>query len=343
MIFLCNSTIHIKNLQMESFGKLKRKAAYISLSIGLLMFIMKMGAYFITGSAAILSDALESVVHIFATMMALYSIILSSKPADTSHLYGHGNVEYFSAGIEGFLILLAALAIIYTAVRDLIIGVELHQLDVGVSIVGFAGLVNLFLGLYLIRIGKKTNSLTLVADGKHVLTDSVTSIGVVIGVALVMITGILIIDPLVAIFVAVNIIFTGIKLIRISIGGLMNETDKEKLVEICNVLKKNKKDHWIDLHKLRFWSSGEKVFIDFHLILPYYLTIEESHQDLESIEFEFQKVFQNSQVFIHFDNCTYDLCKFCSHSKCEVRKEERSSTVEWSNEKFLGKSIFTYQ
>ncbi len=327
---------------MQEYNQLKRKAAHISLSIGLIMFVMKIGAYLITDSAAILSDALESVVHVFATMMALYSIILSSKPADTSHLYGHGNVEYFSAGIEGFLILVAALAIIYTAVRDLIIGVELHQLDVGVTIVGFAGLVNLFLGLYLIRIGKITNSLTLVADGKHVLTDSVTSIGVVIGIVIVMITGVLIVDPLVAIFVAVNIIFTGIKLIRISIGGLMNETDKEKLIRICEILRKIKKEHWIDLHQLRFWSSGEKVFIDFHLILPFFFTIEESHHNLEYIENHFQKEFPYSQVFIHFDHCTFDLCRFCDHKNCDSRKEPKSKSIKWDDDKLIGKSVFKY-
>ncbi|MFO7444943.1 MAG: cation diffusion facilitator family transporter, partial [Ignavibacteriaceae bacterium] len=201
---------------MNDFA-LKRKAALISLFVGMGMFVAKMGAYLLTGSAAIFSDAAESVVHILATSMALYSIILSSKPADDSHPYGHGNVEYFSAAVEGLLIIAAALFIIYKSVLDIITVPVLKQLDIGVLIVAAAGGVNLFLGLYLLRTGKRTNSLTLIADGKHVLTDSYTSIGVIIGVLLVMITGYVILDPLFAIGVAVNILFTGYKLIRESV------------------------------------------------------------------------------------------------------------------------------
>src|SRR5574338_341949 len=142
---------------------LKKRAAYLSLFVGIFMFLSKMGAFLITGSAAIFSDAAESVVHVLATSMALYSIILSSKPADESHLYGHGNVEYFSAGIEGFLILTAAVFIIYTSVMDIIQGSNLRQLNVGVFVISASGGINLFLGTYLVRMGRKTNSLTLVA------------------------------------------------------------------------------------------------------------------------------------------------------------------------------------
>jgi len=197
---------------------LRKKAAIISMTIGIGMFITKMTAYFITGSVAIFSDAAESVVHVAATGMALFSIILSSKPADESHLYGHGNVEYFSAGVEGFLIVLAAGFIIYQAILDIIAGPTLESLSIGVIFISAAGVVNLGLGYYLIRTGKKTNSLTLVADGKHVLTDAITSIGVIVGITLVIITDFVLLDPILAIIVALNILFTGYKLIRESIG-----------------------------------------------------------------------------------------------------------------------------
>ena len=197
---------------------LRKKAAYISLAVGIGMFITKMTAYFITGSVAIFSDAAESVVHVAATGMALFSIILSSKPADKSHLYGHGNVEYFSAGVEGFLIVLAAGVIIYQAIADIIAGPTLESLNVGVIFISAAGIVNLALGYYLIRTGKKTNSLTLVADGKHVLTDAITSIGVLVGIILVIITDYVLLDPILAIIVALNIVFTGYKLIRESVA-----------------------------------------------------------------------------------------------------------------------------
>ena len=220
----------------KDYTKLKKKTGLISLLVGLGMFAGKITAYFITDSNAIFSDAAESVVHVAATAMVLYSIYLSTKPPDKSHLYGHGNIEYFSAGIEGFLIILAAFTIIYTAVQDILTGITLQKLNIGTYIIGTAGLLNVLLGIYLLKQGKKTNSLALVADGKHVLTDSYTSIGVVIGLILVMITDIRLFDPVIAIIVAANILFTGYKLMRESFGELMNETDTELLQSITKKL-----------------------------------------------------------------------------------------------------------
>lgn len=325
---------------MTSNINLKKKAAYISLLVGIIMFLSKMGAYLITGSAAIFSDAAESVVHVLATSMALYSIILSSKPADESHLYGHGNIEFFSAGIEGFLIFTAAVFIIYTSVHDIIQGSHLRQLNIGVIVVSAAGGINMLLGTYLVRMGKKTNSLTLVADGKHVLTDAYTSIGVIIGVSLVMLTGFQLLDPLFAIAVALNILFTGFRLIRESIGGLMNETDPDLLKKIVSEISGIKQLYWIDLHELRFWRSGDTVYLDFHLILPYYFTIRKSHTEEKDIEEKMAKVFPNMQIKIHFDYCIPELCKYCSYSECNVRQEERKILFDLNEEKMTGKPIY---
>lgn len=303
------------------------------------MLIAKMGAYYITGSAAIFSDAIESIVHIAATSMALYSIILSSKPADSTHLYGHSNVEYFSAGIEGLLIIFAAIAILYNAVLDIIKGQNLQQLDIGVIIISAAGIINLFLGLFLIKRGKQTNSLTLIADGKHVLTDSYTSIGVVVGIVLVMITGYTIVDPLFAIAVALNILFTGYKLTRDAIGGLMHETDLEMLEEITSVLQKTKQNFWIDLHELRFWKSGEFVFIDFHLTIPFYFTVQQSHSEETRIYDEMKKVLPTVQIKIHFDACFKDLCSHCEYLPCDKRQSENTNFFKWNSDKMIGKPI----
>ena len=319
---------------------LRKKAAYISLAVGIGMFITKMAAFFITGSVAIFSDAAESVVHVAATMMALFSIILSSKPADKSHLYGHGNVEYFSAGVEGILIVLAAAVIIYQAIADIIAGPTLHSLNIGVIFISVAGLVNLILGYYLIRTGKKTNSLTLVADGKHVLTDAITSIGVIVGITLVIITDYFLLDPILAIIVALNIVFTGYKLIRESVAGLMLETNPDVLKKISDKLISMKKDYWIDIHELRYWQSGDRTFIDFHLILPYYFTIEQSHAEEKYIDEELEKAFPNSQIKIHFDYCVPELCKFCDYQKCNVRKEDKKINFEWNVEKSAGKAVY---
>jgi len=223
-----------------SIDSLKIKTAQISLFVGLLIFVIKIVAYLLTNSSAIFSDAAESVVHILATGMVLYSIILSSRPPDESHLYGHGNIEYFSAGIEGLLIIIAAITIIYFAISDLIIGATPTQLDTGTILIGSAGIINSFLGYWIIKKGKQTNSLALIADGKHILTDAYTSLGVIIGLILVMITNIFIIDPIIAIIVASNIIFTGYILMRESIGGLMMETDNLLLNKITESLITNK-------------------------------------------------------------------------------------------------------
>jgi cation diffusion facilitator family transporter len=325
---------------MTSSIQLKKNAAKLSLIVGFGMLAAKLGAYLITGSAAIFSDAAESIVHIMATAMALFSIYLSAKPADESHLYGHGNIEYFSAGIEGALIIIAAVVIINSGVNDIIYGSKLKQLDIGVIIISSAGAINLLLGNYLIKMGKKTNSLTLIADGKHVLTDSYTSIGVIIGILLVIITGFQILDPFFAIGVAINILFTGYKLVRESIGGLMKETNKEVLNKLIKKLASIKKEYWIDLHELRFWQSGERIFVDLHLIFPYYFTIQQTHTEENAIEDELVKEFPSVQLKIHFDYCVAELCKFCEYSKCPVRTAPFSDKFEWDIKKMTGKPIY---
>ena len=320
--------------------KLRKKAAIMSLIVGLSMIVFKIGAYLITGSAAIFSDAAESIVHVLATLMALFSIYLSSRPADSSHPYGHGNVEYFSAGIEGLLIVIAAIVIIIESVSSIIAGPELKQLGVGAIVIFFASVVNLILGNYLIRTGKKTNSLTLVADGKHVLTDSITSFGVIIAVILVILTDIELLDPIIAILVALNILITGYKLIRESIAGLMNEVDQKMLDKLTDKIISIKKDYWIDIHELRFWQSGDKIFIDFHLILPYFFNIKQTHDEESYIRSELQKDFPHAELKIHFDYCIDDLCKFCNYKDCKFRKEEKSKSFVWDQKKLIGPPIY---
>lgn len=303
------------------------------------MFALKIGAYLLTGSSAIFSDAAESVVHILATGMVLFSIIISLRPPDENHLYGHGNIEYFSAGVEGFLIIFAAVTIIYYAVSDIILGAQPEQLDIGTIMIAIAGLINVALGIWIVKKGKQTNSLALVADGKHILTDAYTSIGVVIGLLLVMFTDIFLIDPLVAIFVALNIVFTGYNLIRTSIGGLMMETNDELLNKITASLNLLKEPYMIDLHHLRFWASSDKVFIDFHLSIPYYFNIKKSHEIEDSISKLLKNSFPNSEIRIHFDFCESSLCKNCEVENCEVRAVPFSEKIEWSKQKLINNPI----
>jgi len=316
--------------------RLKKFAIYLSLAIGILIFVIKILAYFLTGSTAIFSDAAESVVHILATAMAVYSVLLSAKPPDEDHLYGHGNVEFFSAGIEGTLIIIAAIAIIYNAIKAMVFGTQPKVLDYGTFLIAAAGIINLVLGFYLIRKGKQTNSITLVADGHHVLTDSYTSLGIVFGLVIVMFTKLYILDPIIALIVASNIIITGYKLVRESISGLMHETDNEILEQIINKMNEIRREYWIDLHHLRFWKSANVIYIDFHLSIPHYFTIKEAHKEEDFIEEKLAEVLSRVDVRIHFDYCDEILCHYCEYKECKQRVYPHEQTLKWDKAKVLG-------
>jgi len=304
---------------------LRRRAARISFFIGFLMLTLKMGGYLITNSAAILSDALESVVHVVATAVAFYSVILVGRPADRRYPYGYGKAEYFSAGLEGALIVFAAIAIVYEATLDILRGPSLKSIDIGVVVIAAAGAINFALGYYLIRTGKSTNSLVLVADGKHVLTDSYTSIGVLIGLILVKITDVVLLDPFFAIAVAINIVWTGYGLMRESVRGLMNTADPEMIERTVDVLNRIRTPAMIDVHRLRAWRAGERRFVDFHLALPHYMPMEEGHSLMHTITDAVNEEFSEEvDLLIHFDPCNMDCCKFCQNDDCTVRGARRS-------------------
>lgn len=318
---------------------LKKRAALISLIIGFLMFFGKTGAYFLTGSAAVLSDALESVVHIIATSFAFYSLIVSSRPPDPGHPYGHGKVSFFSAGFEGAMIIIAALSIIYYAVHDIIFGREISSLDTGAMIITGASVVNMILGWYLIRTGRKTKSLILVADGKHVLTDSITSFGAVGALVLVLFTDITLFDPVIAIILALNILWTGKDLVRESIGGLMNEQDKKTIDAIAGAVDNKRKTNpnWIDMHRLRYWKSGDRYQVDFHLTVPYFSSIDESHNLAEELENLLKEKLDSPdlELLVHLDPCKKNFCKICRQPDCSVRHEPQVMDVIWNGSKVV--------
>jgi cation diffusion facilitator family transporter len=322
----------LPEVQSNPFVPLRKRAALISLSIGGGMLVMKMSAYFLTHSAAIFSDALESIVHVAATSMAMYSVLLSARPADKTHPYGHGKIEFFSAGFEGAMIILAAIAIVYQAVSEIVIGHRLERLDVGILFTVVASIVNLALGTYLIRIGKQTGSITIAADGKHVLTDSATSFGVVAGLGLVLLTGWEILDPLVAIAVALNILVSGYRLLRLSVGGLMDEAHPETLEKILAIALSDRTPAWIDLHHLRAWRSGEIYHVDFHLTVPFYWSVNEAHAFQKKVlERIARELSSDSQVLIHLDPCIPAVCcSMCKVSPCPERQHEFVSRREWT-------------
>lgn len=264
-------------------------AMRLSFLVGLFMLMIKTYAYFITDSAAILSDAAESIIHVFAVGFAAYSMWLSLKPADANHLYGHEKISFFSAGFEGAMIIIAALYIYYESIHKIIYGVELQNIGLGLIFIIAAVLTNFILGFYLIRKGSKYKSIILEANGKHILTDCLTSFGVIIALVLVKLTGLTILDPIVAILAATNILWTGSKLMKKSVSGLMDQTDPSIHRQIVSTLKKETMSHNLDFHHLRHRTSGNKLFIEFHLLFPNDIPLGNAHEMASEIESKLQE------------------------------------------------------
>ncbi len=253
-------------------------AMRLSLFIGMLMLLGKMAAYLITGSAAILSDAAESVVHVLAVAFAAFSLQISVRPAAPKFHYGYERITFFSAGFEGAMIILAAIWIVIESIKKWIAGFQLEHLGHGTLLLAVAGILNAALGWYLIRLGRRSHSLILEADGKHVLTDSLTSFGVVAGLGLVMLTGWKPFDPLIAIAVALNILWSGGRLAWHSAVGLLDYSDpkagkeiRQKLDTLCNEL-------GVHYHGVRFRTTGYRQLIEIHLLFPHATPVGEAHR-----------------------------------------------------------------
>ena len=261
-----------------------RFAMRLSLIFGVLMLAGKMTAYLVTGSTAILSDAAESVVHVIAVGFAAFALWLSTRPANQRFLYGYERITFFSAGFEGAMIIVAAIAILYAAVHKWLTGLQLENLGKGSVVVLAAAFVNAALGWYLIRTGKKNHSLILEADGKHVLTDSWTSFGVVAGLGLVMLTGWKPFDPICAILIGLNILWSGGMLVWRSAQGLLDYSDPgvgrdlgQKLDALCNEL-------GLHYHGVRFRTTGYRLMVELHLLFPYGCPVGEAHNRATKLE-----------------------------------------------------------
>jgi cation diffusion facilitator family transporter len=281
----------------------QRFAMRLSLAVGFFMLAAKLAAYWITGSAAILSDAAESVVHVVAVSFAAYSLWLSLKPPDRSHLYGHDKISFFSAGFEGAMIVMAAFYIIYVSIHKWLVGLKLEHLGLGTSLIVLASLINGALGFFLIAMGRKHRSLILEANGRHVLTDCWTSVGVVAGLALAIVTGWLEFDPLVAILVALNILWSGGRLIRRSIGGLMDEVDPDIEARLRQSLDTVTGEFGLEYHGLRHRSSGNRIWAEVHLLFPKGIPLESAHALATRIEEQVVRDMPNAiQVTTHLES-----------------------------------------
>ncbi|MBW2314155.1 MAG: 2-amino-4-hydroxy-6-hydroxymethyldihydropteridine diphosphokinase [Deltaproteobacteria bacterium] len=310
------------------------RAGRLALLAGAGIFAGKVVAFGITGSSAVFSDAMESVVNVVAAGLLLYSLVVAARPPDPDHPYGHGKVEFFSAGVEGALIALAALAILVEAGGELMRGPELRELDTGLVLLsGLAG-ANAWLGVFLVRTGRRTASSALVADGRHVLADVWTSVGVVGGLLVVKWTGWVVLDPLIAIAVAANILRTGFAITREAVGGLMDEAPEEMLDTLASALEAQRAPAWIDVHSLRAWRSGRFTHADIHIVVPRYFDADRLHDLDGRINHAVARALDGpTEVIVHFDPCRPRLCAGCEMTDCAIRETGFEVRYPWSRER----------
>jgi cation diffusion facilitator family transporter len=316
--------------------KFKIKTMRTILIIGSALMIVKFAAFFITHSNAILTDALESIINVFAGAFALFSLYYSSQPKDSDHPYGHGKIEYLSSGLEGSLIIFAGIAIIIKSIHSFFYPVMLHSLDVGLYLTILAGVCNYVMGRYLIRYGQRHNSTAMIADGKHLLSDTISSIAIVIGLLIIHFTKIYWLDNLIAVLAGIYICYTGYKLLKESVTSLLDEADAEKLNMVIGMLNKSRREKWIDMHNLRVLKYGTRLHVDAHITLPWYDNLETSHTEVALVENLIkQQLGDELEFFIHADPCLPISCPICVVQNCPVRKAEFVKRLEWTLENLL--------
>jgi len=277
-------------------------AARLSAAVGVGMLALKWTAYLLTSSTAILSDALESVVHVGAVLFMWFCTRVAAQPPDDDHPYGHGRIEFFSVAFEGGMVALAGLGICWQAVRVLWFGGQVEQVGIGLGLTAVAAAINLALGWYLLRTGRRTDSPILIADGHHVLSDVWTSTGVIVGVGLVAVTGWQLIDPLCALVLAGYILFTGVRLVRTAASGLMDEADPAALARVVAAINEVREPEWLDVHNLRLRVNGDATYIDFHLELPGDWSVAHAHDTIERLEAHIlMRLGRQGAVMIHID------------------------------------------
>lgn len=303
----------------------------LAISLGVVLLSIKFAAFHITGSNAILSDALESIINVAAGSFALFSLLLAAKPRDREHPYGHGKIEFISAGFEGTLILLAGAAIVYKAVHDLLLpSYQLASLDLGLYLTAAAGAVNYALGWGTERYGNRYRSPTMVASGKHLKSDAYSSLGLIIGLAVVMLTEVFWLDAVIAIGFGIFIGWTGFREIRKSLAGIMDEADFELIDELIAELESSRNANWIDLHNFRVIKFGKVVHVDCHVTMPHYLTVRDAHDEIDRMEQVIAaKHPLGLEMFIHSDPCVPTSCRICTKTDCPVRQHPFEKRIEW--------------
>lgn len=310
----------------------RRNAATIVALVGATgVFGLKGLGAIITGSAVLFSDALESIVNVVAAIFAVFAVRFAAKPADREHPYGHGKMEHIAAAFEGGLISFAAAMIFYTAVRSLLSGPELQSLDAGLGIAAGAAVLNLVLGAWILREGRATDSPTLIADGHHVLSDVWTTVGALIGLGLVRLTGAAFFDPLSAILVGLFLARTGVRLVRDAVHALLDRGDPELLAKLVRAFNEAPMRGMTGVHRLRALRTGDQVHVDAHIYVPEHWTVKEAHESVIAME---RWVTEHSglvgELALHLDPCRIEPCPRCDLPDCPTRRSPYEGSKEVS-------------
>jgi cation diffusion facilitator family transporter len=300
-------------------------------ALSVVLFVVKIFAYYFTHSIAILTDALESIVNVIAGFIGLYSLYIAAKPRDFEHPYGHGKAEFVSAAVEGGLIVAAGILIIYETIQNLIHSNPLESLDTGLILISITALVNYVAGTVCINLGKKNNSIALRASGKHLQVDTYSTAAIILGLALMLLTGLFWLDRLIAFAMGVFIIYNGYKIIRSSLAGIMDEADKDLLKKFIQILNENRQVNWIDLHNLRVIKYGSLLHIDCHFTVPWYLNVHEAHREIDALALLIKNQFEDRiELFVHTDGCMPFSCSICTKTDCHARQQPLVRKLDWS-------------
>src|ERR1700733_10934983 len=300
------------------------------LFVAVVLFSMKILAWYLTKSVAILTDALESIVNVIAGIVGLYSLSIAYKPRDTNHPYGHGKAEFLSAAIEGTLIMLAGVFIIYEAVNQILHPHPLQQLNTGIILVAVSAIINFIVGLYAIKKGKENNSEALQASGHHLQSDTYSTLAIILGLFLIYFTHIHQLDSIVAIIMSIVIMIIGYRIARKSVAGIMDEADEKILAKVIDLVNKSRLPNWIDIHNLRVIKFGNVLHVDCHMTVPWYLNVREAHIEIDSLRKIIIREFGSSmEFFVHSDDCIGSCCPICIKSDCPVRQHPFSRKIYW--------------
>lgn len=301
--------------------------------VSILLLAAKFIAWYITHSVSILTDALESIVNVAAGFIGLYSLHVAARPRDKDHPYGHGKAEFISAAVEGTMIGVAGLIILYQAIQQLVHPVALHRLNTGMWLIAATAVVNFILGIYCLRTGRRNDSLALVASGKHLQSDMLSTLGIIAGLALLYVTGYKWIDSVVAIGFGLFIIYTGYTIVRRSVAGIMDEADEKLLGRMVEALNQHRRENWVDLHNLRVIKYGSVLHLDCHLTVPWYLNVHEAHSEIDILATLIRERFgETLELFVHSDGCLPFQCHICSKSECPVRQQAFDGKIPWTLE-----------